>query len=105
MRGQQDLVEVAVAATDIPAGNVVTAGMFEYVEVPADGAFGGNVLTRDQVTSLLAGARPVATRRITAEEPILATDFRSAEMPAGLRAIQPPSSLGSSRQPPSCTRW
>ncbi len=90
MRGQQDLVEVAVAGTDIPAGNVVTADMFDFVEVPADGAFGGNVLTREQVTTLLADARPVATRRISAEEPILATDFRSAGMPVGLRAMSLP---------------
>ncbi len=93
MRGQQDLVEAAVAGVDIPAGNVVSVEMFDFVEVPADGAFGGKVLTRDEVNALLAGPRPVATRRIGAEEPILATDFRSADMPVGLRAMSLPVDL------------
>lgn len=87
MRSHQDLVEVAVARDTIRAGNVVDAGMFEFVEIPAPGGFGGALVSPDE-TGRLVGS--VATRQIGAGEPLLDSDVRPVDTPEGLRAMSVP---------------
>lgn len=87
MRSQQDVVEVAVAAEEIRSGNVITAELFEYVEIPAASAFGDRLITSEDA-GRLEGA--VATRLIAAGEPVLDSDLRPVETPEGLRAMSVP---------------
>jgi Flp pilus assembly protein CpaB len=87
MRGQEDLVEVAVAGDVIRSGNVVTSGMLEFVEVPAAASFGDRFVSPDDAASLRGS---VATRSVAAGEPLLDTDLRTVATPAGLRAMSLP---------------
>jgi Flp pilus assembly protein CpaB len=87
MRGQQELVEVAVATGEIRAGNVVAEDGFSFVEIPADSAFGDHLISPDDSAALVGS---VATRAIGEGEPILDSDFRPIETPAGLRAMSLP---------------
>lgn len=87
MRSQQDLVEVAVAREAIRSGNVIGAGMFDFVEIPASGGFDGALVAPDEVERLVGS---VATRQINPGEPLLDTDVRAVETPEGLRAMSMP---------------
>lgn len=84
MRSQQDVIEVAVAVEEIRSGNVLTAGLVDYVEVPAASSFSDRLLTPED-SDLLEGS--VATRLISPGEPLLVTDLRPVETPEGLRAM------------------
>lgn len=87
MRGQEDLVEVAVAADVIRSGNVVTEGMLEFVEVPAAASFRERFVSAEEA-EVLRGS--VATRTIASGEPLLDSDLRTVDTPAGLRAMSIP---------------
>lgn len=87
MRAQEQVVEVAVATETIRSGNLVSRHLIEFVEVPAGGDLTAALLSPDEVTRL-DGA--VATRQITAGEPVLDSDLRGVEVPAGLRAMSLP---------------
>jgi Flp pilus assembly protein CpaB len=87
MRSQQDVVEVAVAVEEIRSGNVMSADLIEYQEVPAAGTFGDRMITPEEA-GLLEGA--VATRQIAPGEPVLDSDLRPVDTPAGLRAMSVP---------------
>ena len=87
MRGQEDLIEVAVASDIIRSGNVVTQGMIDFVEVPAAGSFGERFVSPDEARRLTDS---VATRTVTSGEPLLDTDLRTVATPAGLRAMSLP---------------
>ncbi|MGI8822978.1 MAG: Flp pilus assembly protein CpaB [Acidimicrobiia bacterium] len=87
MRASQQLLPVAVAVDTIRAGTLIDPGAVEFVEVSADAAFDGRVLSPADMGRLDGS---VATRQITAGEPILDTDLRPVDVPAGLRAMSVP---------------
>ncbi len=87
MRGQQEVVKVAIANETIRAGNVVTTDQYDMVDVPVAGTFGGRVVTEEGVEGLTGS---VATRGITPGEPLLVTDFRPISTPEGFRAMSIP---------------
>ncbi len=87
MRASQEVVTVGVASATIRAGTLVGAGDVEFIEVAADAAFDGRMLSPGEVTRLEGS---VATRQITVGEPILLTDLRRVDVPAGLRAMSVP---------------
>ncbi len=91
MRAQQDLVEVAVAAEEIPSGNVIDPARFDFIEIPADATFGNRTVSREEAAAI---AGSVATRRIAAGEPILDSDLRRVDTPEGLRAMSLPVDIG-----------
>ncbi len=90
MRSQQELVEVAIATEEIRSGNVVTAGSFDFIEVPADGSFEGRLTSPEDAAALVGS---VATRFIAPGDPILDSDLRPIETPEGLRAMSLPLEL------------
>ena len=87
MRAGQELVTVAVAGDTIRAGTIVPAGSVEFLDVSVDAAFDGRMLTPDEATRL---EDSVATREITSGEPILDSDLRPVDLPAGSSAMSVP---------------
>lgn len=87
MRAGQELVTVAVAGDTIRAGTIVPPGSVEFVEVSADAAFDGRMLSPEEANRLQGS---VATREINPGEPILDTDLRGIDLPAGSRAMSVP---------------
>ncbi len=87
MRSQQELVEVAIATDTIRSGNVIDPAMFDFIEVPAAGGFDGAMVSPAEAQRLVGS---VATRQISAGEPILDTDVRPIDTPEGLRAMSVP---------------
>ena len=87
MRAGQELVTVAVAGDTIRAGTIVPPGSVEFVEVSADAAFDGRMLSPEEAARLQGS---VATREINPGEPILDTDLRGIDLPAGSRAMSVP---------------
>jgi Flp pilus assembly protein CpaB len=87
LRSADDRVEVAVAAHDLRAGDVVGAGDVRYERVRMDDDLLGTVLRPDDVARL-DGA--VAVEGVGAGEMITRTDVRPRAAPSGLRAVSIP---------------
>jgi Flp pilus assembly protein CpaB len=87
LRNADERVEVAVAAHDLRAGDVVGNGDFQYERVRMDDDLLGTVLRRDDVARL-EGA--IAVRAVGAGELISRSAVRPAAAPSGLRAVSIP---------------
>jgi len=87
LRDADERVEVAVAAHDLRAGEVVGADDVRYERVRMDGDLLGTVLRPDDVAQL-DGA--VAVELVGAGELIARTDVRPPAAPSGSRAVSIP---------------
>jgi Flp pilus assembly protein CpaB len=87
LRSADERVEVAVAAHDLRAGEVVTPADLRYERVKMDGDLLGTVLGRNDVAAL-EGA--VAVETVRAGELISRTDVRPSAAPSALRAVSIP---------------
>ena len=87
LRGNQDTIEVAVAAADISAGTTLSMAHFTLSEVPADGVLSARFVAGDRVDGAVG---QLTTRAIAAGEPILESDLLVVENRDGLRAMSIP---------------
>jgi Flp pilus assembly protein CpaB len=87
LRGNQDTVEVAVAASDISAGTTLSMSHFTLSDVPADDVLTARLVAGDEVNRAVG---QLATRSIGAGEPILESDLLVVENQEGLRAMSIP---------------
>lgn len=87
LRSADERVEVAVAARDLRAGDVVAGGDLRYERVKMDDDLLATVLRPDDVARL-DGA--IAVEGVGAGELIARTDLRPRAAPSGLRAVSIP---------------
>ena len=87
LSGDDDTVEIAVAADDIAAGTRITTGHLATAIVPTDDLVTARFVAADEA-SFAVGM--MATRPIASGAPILESDLLSVENPAGLRAMSIP---------------
>jgi Flp pilus assembly protein CpaB len=88
-RGQEDLVSVVLAADDIRAGTLVEVTDLRVAEVSSDPTVVAVIYPADSLDGLVG---QVATRSISASEPILRSDLRPVAAEAGRRAMSVPMS-------------
>lgn len=86
-RGQEDLVAVVLASEDIRAGTLIESGDLRVEEINSDPTVTNAIYPAASVDGL---AGQVATRSISASEPILRSDVRPVAAEAGLRAMSVP---------------
>jgi pilus assembly protein CpaB len=87
LSGDNDAVEIVVAAEDIAAGTRITALHLSSSRVPANDLVTARFLVADEA-SLTVGM--MATRPIAAGAPLLHSDLLSVANPTGLRAMSIP---------------
>ena len=87
LRGNQDTIEVAVAASDISAGTTLSMSHFALSEVPADDLLSARFVAGDVVRDAVGR---LTTRSIGEGEPILESDLLVVENRDGLRAMSIP---------------
>ena len=88
-RGQEDLVSVVLAADDIRAGTLIEVTDLRVAEVSSDPTVVAVIYPADSLDGLVG---QVATRFISASEPILRSDLRPVAAEAGRRAMSVPMS-------------
>ena len=86
-RGQEDLVAVVLAADNIRAGTLIESGDVRVEEINSDPTVANAIYPAASLDGL---AGQVATRSITASEPILRSDVRPVAAEAGRRAMSVP---------------
>lgn len=79
-------IGVAVARADIAAGTVVRPALFETSELPADSPLASKLVTPDR----LRNATWVASRSITAGDPLRRSDLARGRSRPGLRSMSIP---------------
>lgn len=87
LRGNQEMIEVAVATADISAGTTLSLTHLSTAEVPADGVLSARFVAGDGVTGAVG---QLTTRSVGAGEPILKSDLLVVESRNGLRAMSIP---------------
>ncbi len=87
LRSDDPLIRVATAGEPIRSGTAIDVATVELVEVPWEGSLTGRFLTAEELTRLDG---TVATRTISAGEPLLDTDLRAVSGRDGLRAMSLP---------------
>lgn len=87
LRGNQDTIDVAVAASDISAGTTLALSHFALSPIPADDLLSARFVAGDDVNRAVG---QLATRPIGAGEPILESDLLVVENRGGLRAMSIP---------------
>lgn len=87
LRGNQDTIEVAVAASDISAGTTLSMSHFALSEVPDDGLLSARFVAGDGIGRAVG---QLATRPIGEGQPILESDLLVVENRDGLRAMSIP---------------
>ena len=87
LRGNQAVMEVAVAAADIRAGTTLTLSHFDVAEVPADDTLSSRFVPGDSLESVVG---KLATRSIAEGQPVLESDLLSLDNKDGLRAMSLP---------------
>lgn len=86
-RSQEQLVPVVVAAADVRAGSLVSVSDLRTVEVPVDETLVPVIVPGAEMPSLVGR---VAVRSISAGEPVLLSDLRTAVTDEGRRAMSFP---------------
>jgi Flp pilus assembly protein CpaB len=86
-RGQEDLVAVVLAAEDIRAGTLIESADLRVAEIPSDPTVAAAIHPAASLDGLVG---QVATRSISAAEPILRSDVRPVAAEAGRRAMSVP---------------
>lgn len=86
LRSRDATVQVAVAAGELAPGAVVGPGSTRTATLPASSSLREALVTPET----LRGGRWVATRRIAAGEPVVASAVAKAAAPNGLRAMSVP---------------
>ena len=87
LRGNQDTIEVAVAASDISAGTTLSMSHLTLSQVPADNVLSARFVAGDDLGKAVG---QLATRSISVGEPILESDLLVVENRGGLRAMSIP---------------
>jgi Flp pilus assembly protein CpaB len=88
-RGQEDLVSVVLAADDVRAGTLIESTDLRVAEIPSDPTVAAAIYPADSLDGLVG---QVATRSVSASEPILLSDVRPVAAESGLRAMSVPMS-------------
>lgn len=87
LRGQDERVEVLVAARDLPAGATLQPGDLRPESVPAEAARLGAFLAADRPAAIEG---MVVTRPLPAGVPVADRDLRSAAAPSRMRSMSIP---------------
>lgn len=87
LRGNQETIEVAVAAADISAGTTLSMSHLTIAEVPADDVLSARLVAGDGMAGAVG---QLTTRSVGAGEPILESDLLVVESRNGLRAMSIP---------------
>lgn len=88
-RGQEDLLSVVLAADNVRAGTLIESSDLRVAEIPSDPTIAAAIYPADALDGLVG---QVATRSVTASEPILLSDLRPVAAESGLRAMSVPMS-------------
>jgi len=86
-RGQEDLLSVVLAADDVRAGTLIESTDLQVAEIPSDPTVAAAIYPADALDGLVG---QVATRSVSASEPILVSDVRPVAAESGLRAMSVP---------------
>lgn len=83
-RGQEHVIGVVAASTEIQSGATIESGDMVVVDMPAGSPFTSVMVDASSIDTLVG---QVATRRIQASEPLLSSDIRPVGAQTGRRAM------------------
>lgn len=83
-RGQEHVIGVVAASTEIQSGATIESGDMVVVDIPAGSPFTNVMVDASSIDTLVG---QVATRRIQASEPLLSSDIRPVGSQIGRRAM------------------